>query len=436
MITESQFRGGADYVTAPSGAQDVYGRVLRFAPASNVFLDMPDATRFRTGGIYCIVINHGPSTVTIRDNEMNTVVVVASGTNVVVGLLEAGTPAGTWGTFIMRATPKTMGVWSGRDAVTSSSSTPATPVDCNAPAYVLTPCSGESDQTLIYTDTDLSADTGKIVKISGDDRCFTIAEADGRRVAAVSVTIDTEFENCRDCRKIFQLTDCAGVAATKYTDMDLSDYDGLVIRFSGGSSGSSLCWLVEEILFTGQALEVVPFTVDCSFTTCDCCLSPRQASGHCLCIREDSIVVVTWSATPAPGCATEYNFDLMHGGGAVGVYDTWNGSGTNVIFIAYVGRAADNPPGTEIHWWWSIGFDNATQRWSAAFVETNSSTWGGSGSVLANYAITLNGDCSGSTGIYSWVNDCLGGSGQDGPMSMTIRVQTCRDNDTTEPEGV
>lgn len=86
--------------------------------------------------------------------------------------------------------------------------------DCAGANFLLTPCAGEADQTVIYTDTDLSSYVGKVIKISGDTRCFSVTQPGSDQELVQSVTFSSEYTLCVDCMpKCANVCESAGFAS-------------------------------------------------------------------------------------------------------------------------------------------------------------------------------------------------------------------------------
>jgi hypothetical protein len=270
MITQETFNGGAAYSATFTGPAYTGGRVLNLAPTAAANLGLPDATELNPGGPYFIIFNSGTHTLTLRDADGGTVGTVAAGASGWVFLMAGGSLAGSWriGTRVY-GTVKT---FSKSDPHTLPADAPSPEEDeapeCDVSDFELAPCSSESDQTVIYSNTaGLSAELGNVIKIDGDTRCFIVRQSEPVPSEAVSVTIDESYNNCRECLRAFELVDCLGVASTLYTRQDLSAHDGRVVRITG----SSVCWQVSEIDYASQSLSSV--TVEYDFGSCDCCAS-------------------------------------------------------------------------------------------------------------------------------------------------------------------
>ena len=126
-------------------------------------------------------------------------------------------------------------------------------------AYKLTGCDNAAD--VIYTTDDLSAYVGKTVELQ-DCGCYTVELINFVPPTDTTVTVLYSFDNCVDCKSIFYvLTDCADPTKVIYTTVDLSAYEGQVIKIQNCEN----CWTVSTTREPGT-VETVVFTE--SFDTC------------------------------------------------------------------------------------------------------------------------------------------------------------------------
>lgn len=137
---------------------------------------------------------------------------------------------------------------------------------CLPQCYVLTNCVDQNDT--VTTSTDLSAyvTSGEIVKIQGDDRCFTVSGYIICEGDFPEVTVVETFATCDDCRpKCYVLTDCSGEREQRSTNQDLSLVEGQYIKWDG------TCWLVTEAFQPCECLIDDVITLSDPFATCELC---------------------------------------------------------------------------------------------------------------------------------------------------------------------
>lgn len=157
--------------------------------------------------------------------------------------------------------------------------------------------------SIIVTDSDLSPYEGRVIKISGSDKCWTFRdwEIDDSTVA-LDVTVVDDFDDCEECEgPFFVLTDCHDPENIKITDTDLTAYLGLVIKISG----SDTCWTVSEKTTEEGESEDVTYVS----TVTDGCLNEEECpddAGECLkchdcCFHSNSTLEVTLPTLAAVG---------------------------------------------------------------------------------------------------------------------------------------
>lgn len=292
MISETRFYGSAGHFTNVGGSDVIRAaRVIVAVPTSSQNVVLPSALGKTLGGPYFTIFNDGSANVVLKDNFGNTVATIGSGVNALVFLYGNTTEEGSWIVCTFSDGVKDAGTASGRSDITAPAGG-VSPVSCVYPDFQLRSCDGT---TVLYTNTDLQTyiDDKKVVKVSGECYIPEIAEPILTSVSAITVTAsydNTDGNGCRRCENVWKLTDCAASPASpKYTSVDLSSYDGQTITISG----STKCWSVSEVEFTGQTLESV--TVKRVYDSCSCCLCNNGPTNVCCGVGACSVVWASMS---------------------------------------------------------------------------------------------------------------------------------------------
>lgn len=119
-------------------------------------------------------------------------------------------------------------------------------------------------QAVIITSTDLSANIGQTVVISGQSGCWQVSSAVDC-VGAVAVVITASYASCDLCVPCFLLRNCQNELQTIATDVNLSSYLGQVVQIV---DYPDICWTVSTSSNCRQAAVV---QISKAFSNCTAC---------------------------------------------------------------------------------------------------------------------------------------------------------------------
>lgn len=149
--------------------------------------------------------------------------------------------------------------------------------------YLLTPCPADAERAAaMYVRNDLNAHVGKTVKIEGV--CYNVARASADGAVcrtAECVDIEGKYENCRECAACWLLAACDEGVDDIVTNVDLSAYNGKIVRLS-----DKKCYVVSMADDCDGAVTVTVLT------------SYELESGENPCVR----CGYQWSMIPCDAC--------------------------------------------------------------------------------------------------------------------------------------
>jgi hypothetical protein len=130
-------------------------------------------------------------------------------------------------------------------------------------AYKFTSC--DNQYISKYSTEDFSEYVGKTVQLDCDD-CWTVSKINYTPPSTQPIVIDFVFKNCTDCKKTYyKLVDCTSPNNIIYTDTDVFEYLGKIIKIKGYKT----CFEIDGT--TREPVNPISILVTNEYDTCPEC---------------------------------------------------------------------------------------------------------------------------------------------------------------------